>query len=133
MSDYRYTDPATTRLPPVGAVYQPRMSGWVEDPNEPTGWRWERDVSPAGSATQILPTVGRIEYGDAVDYPRIPTDRSASVHGVTVGDAVDYTGPSERPVFEHDDGSVYERPDPDEFDSFDEVDSTTIVDDGAPD
>lgn len=34
--------------------------------------------------------------------------------------------------FAHTDGSVYERVDPDLFDSFDEVDSTTIEDPGAP-
>lgn len=36
-------------------------------------------------------------------------------------------------TFTRDDGSTYERPDPDEFPDYDEVDSTTIVDDGAPD
>lgn len=38
-----------------------------------------------------------------------------------------------RVTFTRDDGSTYERPDPDEFPDYDEIDSTTIVDDGAPD
>lgn len=35
-------------------------------------------------------------------------------------------------TFTHDDGSEYERVSAAEFDSFDEVDSTTIADPGAP-
>lgn len=35
--------------------------------------------------------------------------------------------------FEHDDGSVYASVDPSELPSFDDVDSRTIVDPGAPD
>lgn len=35
-------------------------------------------------------------------------------------------------VYEREDGSIYGRVDPAEFDSFDEVDSRTIVDPGAP-
>jgi hypothetical protein len=35
--------------------------------------------------------------------------------------------------FTHDDGTVYERISPGEFPDNDEVDSTDIVDDGAPD
>lgn len=38
-----------------------------------------------------------------------------------------------RATFTQDDGSTYRRPDPDEFDDFDDVDSTTIDDDGGPD
>lgn len=37
-----------------------------------------------------------------------------------------------RYVFTRDDLSLYERIDPDEFESFDDVDSTTVVDPGAP-
>lgn len=36
-------------------------------------------------------------------------------------------------AFSHDDLSVYERIDPDEFPDFDQVDSTTIFDPGQPD
>lgn len=104
---YRYQDPATTQLPPL------RRGGWVEDPSAPSGYRWERDITPSGSVTQILPAVpgGRISYGDTYDYT--PTDPPQT--------------------FTHDDGSVYERPSPEDFDNFDDVDSTTIVDDGGPD
>jgi hypothetical protein len=36
-------------------------------------------------------------------------------------------------IFEKDDGSTYERPDPYRLSLFDDVDSTTIVDDDGPD
>lgn len=39
----------------------------------------------------------------------------------------------DRGDFTRDDGSSYTRIDIDEFDDYDEVDSLTIVDDGAPD
>lgn len=38
----------------------------------------------------------------------------------------------EKDTFEKDDGTVYERVDPSEFASYDEVDSTTVEDNGTP-
>lgn len=67
---YRYTDPATTQLPASGAVYPSRTSGWVEDPAEPSGWRYVRDLTAAGQATELLPVVplGRIDFEGATDW-----------------------------------------------------------------
>lgn len=79
---------------------------WVHDPNAATPITLA-DYDP--SATRIdLPvvTAGRVVYDEHVDYAN---------------------------QFTHDDGSVYVRPDPDEFPCFDDVDSTTIVDGGGPD
>lgn len=47
-----------------------------------------------------------------------------------VADQVEVTPKRE---FAHPDGTTYLRINPQSFESFDEVDSTTIVDDGAPD
>lgn len=49
---------------------------------------------------------------------------------VTYAGHHDYRDPRR---FVHDDGSQYVRAEPDDFDSFDEVDSRSIVDPGAPD
>lgn len=51
---------------------------------------------------------------------------------VRYGDHLDFPGPQPKRVYVHDDGSAYERADPDEFESFDDVDSTTVDDPGAP-
>lgn len=112
--DRRYTDPATTRLPSPGRpTPTPRRSGWVADPDEPSGWRWIRDLTSISAATHILPAVpmGRIDFQGAVDWAWPPGD----------------------PTFTHDDGSTYARCEPEEFEDYSEVDSTTIVDPGAPD
>lgn len=90
-----------------------RDGEWVHDPNLPTPVT-AADYDP--NATRVdLPVIdqpeGRVQYGGEVDY----------------------FDPSRAPAtFTTEDGAVYERPDPDEFDCFDEVDSTTIVDDGGP-
>lgn len=88
------------------------VSAWIADPSMPSGWRWLPDLSVVED-TAALPVVGggRVAYAGHVDYVK-------PVPGAT---------------FTQDDGSVYERPDPDEFGSFDDVDSASIVDDGAPD
>lgn len=55
-----------------------------------------------------------------------------------MSDRVEYAGHTDwssrgmRWVFSHPDGSVYERADPDEFAVYDDADSTTIPDAGAP-
>lgn len=51
---------------------------------------------------------------------------------VEYGGHVDWLAQQPKRVFMHDDGSAYERADPDEFPSFDLVDSATITDPGAP-
>lgn len=53
-------------------IHRP-VGGWVEDS---AGWHWERDLSPSGAPTQILPAVpgGRVTYGDAYDYTAVPAD-----------------------------------------------------------
>lgn len=77
--DDRYTDPATTRLPPSPT---PRVSGWITDPDEPSGFRWERDLTASGSVTQMLPTVppvGRVDFHGAVDWAWPPDGEDAEV------------------------------------------------------
>ncbi len=89
-----------------------RDGQWVHDPQAATPVT-AADYDP--SATRVgIPAVtpaGRVDYQGAVDW----------------------AWPPDRATFTSDDGSVYERPGPDEFDCFDDVDSTTIVDDGGPD
>ncbi len=84
------------------------ISGWITDPAEPSGFRWLPDMSVIDDTTALPAVAGRVEYAGHIDYPL------------------------RWPWFSTDDGSAYERADPDQFDNFDDVDSTTIVDDGAP-
>ncbi len=81
--DQRYTDPATTQLPPTTPSPRPRVSGWIVDPDEPSGWRWMPDVSAIAAATQILPVVpapeGRVDFHDAVDWAWPPDGEDAQV------------------------------------------------------
>lgn len=85
------------------------MSAWVVDPREPSGWRWDAELDPdPKNATAAIPL--HVEYGGVRDVP----------------------SPSPR-TFTHPDGSTYRRAHPDDFDDFDDIDSTTIVDPGAPD
>lgn len=62
-------------------------------------------VPSVDSPTAMLPGVGTVEFSGHTDVVL---------------------------TFEHPDGSAYQRVNPVEFASFDDVDSTTIVDDGAP-
>ena len=82
-------------------------------------------------ATTRLP---HVRYDDPRHNPIafLPADE-VPVGRVDFAGAMDWARPPDHPTFTTDDGSVYERPDPDEFDCFDDVDSTTIVDDGGPD
>lgn len=47
-------------------------------------------------------------------------------------ESVDVTPLVPRSGFVREDGSAYDRPDPGQFEDFDDVDSRTIVDDGGP-
>lgn len=58
----------------------------------------------------------------------LPADAAGTV---SYGGHVDRVAPARR-EFTGEDGAVYARPHPDEFASFDDVDSTMIVDDGGP-
>ena len=82
---YRYTDPATTQLPPMTPSPTRRVSGWVADPDEPSGWRWMPDVSAIAAATQILPIVtapeGRVDFQGAVDWAWPPDGADAEAPG----------------------------------------------------
>ena len=85
------------------------MGDWYlgPDPDRPGQMKWLYDSNaptPDPTVTSMLPTVSR------------ETSRPAA----TV------------PGFVKDDGSAYARVDPGWFDSFDEVDSRSIVDDGGP-
>lgn len=91
--DRRYTDPATTRLPSTTApTPTPHRSGWVADPDEPSGWRWIRDLTSISAATHILPTVptvptapatpeGRVDFQGAVDWAWPPDGEDAHLPG----------------------------------------------------
>ena len=82
--DRRYTDPATTRLPSPGRpTPTPQRSGWVADPDEPSGWRWIRDLTSISAATHILPTVpeGRGDFQGAVDWAWPPDGEDAHLPG----------------------------------------------------
>jgi hypothetical protein len=81
-----------------------RPGGWIYDPDAPT-------PNPDRGQEPAISMLGPLTYGGAVDWPRADPTRE----------------------FTRADGSTYLRADPDEFDSFDDVDSTTIVDHGAPD
>jgi hypothetical protein len=52
---------------------------WVEDPNEPSGWRWDH-TSPAGdpTVTQMLPVVG---YQPADVDPNLMPPEDQHQHG----------------------------------------------------
>jgi hypothetical protein len=83
------------------------------DPDRPgrTKWLYDKDAPTPGpdpSVTQMLPAV-------------TPAPQPAQ------SDERDYVE-----IYEREDGSIYGRVDPGWFDVYDEVDSRTIVDPGAP-
>ncbi len=95
------------------------MGDWRPNPDSTSAVRWLHDPT--------LPTPIT-----ASDY-----DPSATRLGLPVvpAGAVDFAGSRDYydpRTFTHADGSVYQRPDPDEFPDFNDVDSTMIVDDGGP-
>lgn len=83
-------------------------------------------------ATTRLP---HVRYDDPRHNPiaYLPVDDPAPVGRIDFQGAVDWAWPPGDPTFTQDDGSIYARCEPDEFEDYSDVDSTTIIDPGAPD
>lgn len=91
--DDRYNDPASTRLPSPGRPSPtPRRSGWVADPDEPSGWRWMPDLTDLSAVTGILPVIplGKVDFQGAVDWAWPPDDYDT-------GDLIDPNAPDPTP------------------------------------
>lgn len=114
--------------PPTGSPEGDTLAHWKATVEEGLPPRY------SDPATAFLPAAaGDPRFNDPAHNPIafLPGDESGRV---AYGGEVDY-GPATaaaQPAFAKDDGSTYVRVDPDAFDSFDEVDSRSIVDDGAP-
>lgn len=83
--------------------------------NNEGSWTYDEDAPTPGANPPVTSML-----------PMIAPEHSAAVHALHGDD------PPIVEIYEREDGSIYSRVDPGWFDSFDEVDSRSIVDDGTP-